>query len=31
LPDTVIVIRPGQHGEPDAAGNYLIDLRVQAS
>jgi N-methylhydantoinase A len=26
LPDTVIVIRPGQRGEPDAAGNYVIDL-----
>jgi N-methylhydantoinase A len=31
LPDTVIVIRPGQRGEPDAAGNYLIDLRAAAS
>jgi N-methylhydantoinase A len=31
LPDTVIVIRPGQRGEPDAAGNFLIDLRVHAS
>ena len=31
LPDTVIVIRPGQRGEPDAAGNYLIDLQVGAS
>jgi N-methylhydantoinase A len=31
LPDTVIVIRPGQRGEPDAVGNYLIDLRVPAS
>ena len=31
LPDTVIVIRPGQRGEPDVAGNYLIDLRMQTS
>jgi N-methylhydantoinase A len=31
LPDTVIVIRPGQRGEPDAAGNYLIELRTAAS
>ncbi len=28
---TVIVVRPGQRGEPDVAGNYIIDLRVQAS
>jgi hypothetical protein len=27
----VIVIRPGQRGEPDAAGNYRIDLRVAPS
>jgi N-methylhydantoinase A len=26
LPDTVIVIRPGQTGEPDHAGNYVIAL-----
>jgi N-methylhydantoinase A len=26
LPDTVIVIRPGQRGGPDAGGNYVIDL-----
>jgi N-methylhydantoinase A len=31
LPDTVIVIRPGQRGQPDMAGNYIIDLQVQAS
>jgi N-methylhydantoinase A len=31
LPDTVIVIRPGQRGEGDATGNYLIDLRAPAS
>jgi N-methylhydantoinase A len=31
LPDTVIVVRPGQRGAPDMAGNYLIDLRAQAS
>jgi N-methylhydantoinase A len=31
LPDTVIVIRPGQRGGADAAGNYFIDLRVPAS
>ena len=29
LPDTVIVVRPGQRGEPDAAGNYVIDLGGQ--
>jgi N-methylhydantoinase A/oxoprolinase/acetone carboxylase beta subunit len=27
LPDTVIVVRPGHRGEPDAAGNYLLDLQ----
>jgi N-methylhydantoinase A len=27
LPDTVIVIRPGQRGEPDRGGNYAIDLK----
>ncbi len=26
LPDTVIVIRPGQSGRPDAHGNYIITL-----
>jgi N-methylhydantoinase A len=26
LPDTVIVVRPGQSGQPDEAGNYVIDL-----
>ncbi len=26
LPDTVIVVRPGQHGAPDEAGNYVIQL-----
>jgi N-methylhydantoinase A/oxoprolinase/acetone carboxylase beta subunit len=26
LPDTVIAIRPGQRGEPDRGGNYVIDL-----
>jgi N-methylhydantoinase A len=31
LPDTVIVIRPGQRGEGDAAGNYVIDVRAAAS
>jgi N-methylhydantoinase A len=30
LPDTVIVIRPGQRGEPDRGGNYAIDLRRDA-
>lgn len=27
LPDTVIVVRPGQRGQPDRAGNYVIDVR----
>jgi N-methylhydantoinase A len=27
LPDTVIVVRPGQRGEPDRAGNYVIEVR----
>ena len=27
LPDTVIVVRPGQSGAPDPAGNYVIDLK----
>ena len=26
LPDTVIVIRPGQSGRPDAHGNYIVAL-----
>ena len=30
LPDTVIVIRPGQRGQPDPTGNYVIDLRKDA-
>jgi N-methylhydantoinase A len=29
LPDTVIVVRPGQHGAPDGAGNYVIELGGQ--
>jgi N-methylhydantoinase A len=29
LPDTVIVIRPGQRGAPDGAGNYVVDLTGQ--
>ena len=29
LPDTVIVIRPGQRGGPDAGGNYVIELGGQ--
>ena len=29
LQDTVIVIRPGQHGAPDPAGNYIIELGGQ--
>ena len=29
LPDTVIVIRPGQSGRPDAHGNYVITLHEQ--
>ena len=28
LPDTVIVVRPGQRGKPDAAGNYVVDLHA---
>ena len=31
LPDTVIVVRPGQQGAPDAAGNYVIELRGPAT
>ena len=27
LPDTVIVIRPGQQGQFDEAGNFIIDVR----
>lgn len=27
LPDTVIVVRPGQSGVPDPAGNYVINLK----
>jgi hypothetical protein len=30
LPDTVIAIRPGQRGEPDRTGNYVIDLTRDA-
>jgi N-methylhydantoinase A len=26
LPDTVIVVRPGQRGAPDPGGNYIIEL-----
>jgi N-methylhydantoinase A len=29
LPDTVIVVRPGQQGGPDSAGNYVIELGGQ--
>jgi len=29
LPDTVIVIRPGQSGRPDAHGNYIVTLHEQ--
>jgi N-methylhydantoinase A len=29
LPDTVIVIRPGQSGRPDAHGNYIVTLHEE--
>ena len=29
LADTVIVIRPGQSGRPDAHGNYIVTLHEE--
>src|SRR4051794_37684524 len=29
LPDTVVVIRPGQSGRPDAHGNYIVTLHSE--